>query len=94
MVHFSATESVSETGRPQLQRWPRGAVPGLVRLKEATKKPAEKITFWTPLETVTVRSASRANWDKAARSEYSWLALDKKTPQQLHSGKEQLRLGP
>ena len=54
----------------------------------------KKITFWTPLETVTVRSASRANWDKAAHSECEWLALDKKTPQQLHSGKEQLRPEP
>ena len=69
-------------------------MPGLVRLKEATKKPAEKITFWTPLETVTVCSASRANWDNAAHSECKWLVLDKKTPQQLHSGNEQLRAEP
>ena len=30
MVHVSATESVRENGRPQLQRWPRAAVRGLV----------------------------------------------------------------
>ena len=31
MVRAAATESASETGRPQLQRWLETAVPGLVR---------------------------------------------------------------
>ena len=52
---------------------------------EATEKRAEAITSWTPLDNVSVRSATRAHWDKAAVSECKQLG-------QLHSRKVQQRL--
>ena len=44
--------------------------------QEAIETPAEAITSWTPLDTVSVFSANQANWDKAALSECKWLARD------------------
>ena len=35
--------------------------------KEAMEKPAEAITCWILLDNVSVRSATRAHWDKAER---------------------------
>ena len=60
--------------------------------EEAAEKPTEATT--SPLGIVSMRSANRANWDRAALSERKWLALDMETPQQLHSGKARQRLKP
>ena len=43
---------------------PRAAVLGLVR--QAAEKPAEARTSWTPINTVSMRSTNRANWDSCA----------------------------
>ena len=48
---------------------------------QTDEKPAEARTSWTRLETVSMRSANRANWHKAALSECKSLALDKGAPQ-------------
>ena len=55
--------------------------------EEAMEKPAEAITCWILLDNVSVRSATRAHWDKADLNEYKRLA-------QLHSRKAQQRLNP
>ena len=45
-------------------------------------------TSWTPLETVSMRSANRANWDKAALSECKPSAVDMRTPQNSTAERE------
>ena len=76
-VHVSARESVSETRRPQPQRWAKAAVPG--RQRRSTNPPQRKGPGprWTPRQ--CARSTNWANLDKPALSECTSLARHEDT---------------